>query len=321
MALVPIGANHGQSEFAHIKDRYGHELTDQELLAQVDRDYLNLVDAHVPLVATDGAWTVQRHELNARGDEASILQRQKSIEQVGIIRDIRGGPWLVQDPDPRVHDRFLALHWATLIQGAERAFAADAGKTNRCVQTSVDQGLSRCKIYSRRMPSDVCRFLIDLGNAFNEAATNTTILEKWRCTALIEPQWSQKRKSMNWSTSSLPGKVLDEKKFTFVNSLHRDRWTCYRAYEVANTFFREAQKVTYMATALGSPTGEATTVFSAVECFIMNYADLPAMTAAIDEKVMVIANDALRVLKGSHPEWIVEVIGLFLPKLRTVRTV
>jgi hypothetical protein len=105
----------------------------------------------------------------------------------------------------------------------------------------------RCKVYSRHLPDDCAQFLIDLGNSLNKDATSTTILEKWRCTGLIEPQWQTKRRDMNWTTTSMPAKVRDEKKYHFITSLYKNRWSAYHAYEVCNTFYKESQKVTSLA--------------------------------------------------------------------------
>ena len=137
------------------------------MLRLVDRDWLVACDSNVSLVTNEGTWAINRHPLNARGDLASVLERQNSVEQVGIIRDVRGGAWLVQDEAPSVHDRFSTLHWATLVEGAERAWMNDTLKQNQCVQATVASGLTRTKVYSRRTPIDALKFLIDLGNQFN----------------------------------------------------------------------------------------------------------------------------------------------------------
>ena len=291
--------------FEHVKDRYGYDKSDLELLHCVDDEFLAAHDQHVRLVLPDGSWAVTRHVLNRRGDEASVLQRKQSVESVGIVQDVRGGAWLQQDADLGVHDRFTALHWATLIEGAERAYRDDPDNKNRCVQMSIVAGLSRCKVYSRRLPVDCAQFLIDLGNAFNEQATSTTLLEKLRSTALIEPQWANKRKDMNWTTTSMSAKLRDEKKFNFVNSLSKGRWSNYHAYEVCNTFYRESQKIT-----IGTRT-----VWHELEHFIQQTVDLPSMTLLADEKVFQVAADSLRTLRDSHPEMIVPVIALSLPQV------
>ena len=76
--------------------------------------------------------------------QASVQQRQKSVESIGVIQDVRGGAWLQQAADVNSR-KYLSLHWATLLQGAERAYKADPQRKNSNVQTSVAQGLRRAK--------------------------------------------------------------------------------------------------------------------------------------------------------------------------------
>ncbi len=103
------------------------------------------------------------------------------------------------------------------------------------------------------------------------------------------------RKDMNWTTTSLPAKVRDEKKFNFVCSLHKNRWTCYHAYEVTNTFYKEAQKATFKRD------GIDVTVWSELEAYVQKNVDCPKMNIIIDERAQQVAADAIRVLK-SHPD-------------------
>lgn len=215
----------------------------------------------------------------------------------------------MQTADLHVSNTFLSIHWATLIQGAERAHKADPNGRNSCVQMSLIGGLSRCKLYSRRMPDDCVVYLIELGNSLNDKTTSTTILEKWRSTAKTEPQWAAKRKSMNWSTTAMASKVRDEKKFTFICTLHK-HWSTYHAYEVCNTFYKESCKV--MVDTGGG--GEAS-VWALLSQYIQENVDLPSMTMASDERTMHLAMDVLRALRSSHSEWIVPIIALSLPLL------
>ena len=120
----------------------------------MDAEWLVHNDQPVQLIV-DMMFMVQRHHLNMRGDEvhsshncvwvyvlsvslsvcytcvlfvlmcnclccialeASICQRQASVESIGVVQDVRGGPWLMQDKSISDNDKFWALHWATLIQ-------------------------------------------------------------------------------------------------------------------------------------------------------------------------------------------------------------
>ena len=78
---------------------------------------------------------IKRSPYNAdRGDESSVLSRQRSVESVGVMQDVRGGgPWLVQVQDEAVDDEYEAEHWATLIEGFQRAYYADVKKENKAV--------------------------------------------------------------------------------------------------------------------------------------------------------------------------------------------
>ena len=46
-------------------------------------------------------------------------------------------------------EQFLALHWATLIEGAEMAWDDDPQKRNKCVQNSIRQGVPHSKARGR----------------------------------------------------------------------------------------------------------------------------------------------------------------------------
>ena len=102
------------------------------------------------------------------------------------------------------------------------------------------------QVYSRRVTADCIDFLVNLGNAFNENVTATTLLQKWRSTEQLEPMWTQKRKQNNWTTVSLPSAVLDSHKFLFIEAHYRGRWSKYRSYEVCANFFKQAQQIRYL---------------------------------------------------------------------------
>ena len=59
----------------HVKDRYGHDITDLELLERIDRDYLVHSDSHVSLLAPGGVWAVSRHPMNQRG--SAVINRPR----------------------------------------------------------------------------------------------------------------------------------------------------------------------------------------------------------------------------------------------------
>ena len=100
--------------YAHIKDRFGYDKSMLELSALVDRFYLWKGDAKVDYINSKGQFALKRHPRNDRGDEASILKRQTLLESIGVLQDLRGGPFLIQAADANDYDNFLTVHWATL---------------------------------------------------------------------------------------------------------------------------------------------------------------------------------------------------------------
>ena len=53
-------------------------------------------------------------------------------------------------------------------------------------------GPKNAKIYSRNIPEHYIRFLVRIGNAQNNIATITTVLEKWVGPGQLEPAWKIK---------------------------------------------------------------------------------------------------------------------------------
>ena len=159
------------------QDRWG-DLPPSVWKQLIDDAYLIPFPGHVDLVATiDGqeVWLLFRHPLNdGRGDASSVKSRKKSVEGVGLLRDQRSGPWL--QPVDSSMSKFWVLHWATLIQGCEAAWAADPEKKNVVFQQSIRSGLDDCKMYHPNTPDDVVRWLCGWGNIVNGQVTTTTAL-------------------------------------------------------------------------------------------------------------------------------------------------
>jgi len=76
------------------KDRFGDK-SDVELIMLVDDCYLQTDDITLSLMDASGEWVTIRHPWNDRGDEASVIIRKRSVETIGILTSVRGGPWLV----------------------------------------------------------------------------------------------------------------------------------------------------------------------------------------------------------------------------------
>jgi hypothetical protein len=170
-----------------------------ELQQDVDTLYCRNPRTQLNLLTSTGDWSCERHPRNgkdgARGDESSIQNRYESVKHVGILK-IRKGPWFTKKADS---DRFLLMHSATLLQGAERAFTEDTERKNIAVQISVAVGFDDAKEYDPRTPDDVVDFLIYLGSVTNANSTDTTVLEKWEKSKDADLAFSRKKQSMKWT--------------------------------------------------------------------------------------------------------------------------
>ena len=87
----------------------------------------------------------------------------------------------------------IILHWATLLQGAMLAWEEDESRSNSVVQISVAAGLANCKIFHKRTPPYIVRYLVDLGNSMNLETSGTTFLEVLKSVEQVEAAWSKKK--------------------------------------------------------------------------------------------------------------------------------
>ena len=96
----------------------------------------------------------------------------------------------------------------------------------------MKDGLKGCKIYHRRTPDDVIRWLVLLGNSLNTEVTATTMIQVWRSTKDLELGWKRKKEAFGWTNQSIGQSKLDDKKFLYVCGIHKKRWAKYRHYEI-----------------------------------------------------------------------------------------
>ena len=188
-----------------LKDRLGANISDLNALAWIDSKFLLSDSFSFDLITKDNEFAVERHACNLadRGDEDSVLQRQRTVESVGIRQELRSPPWVSQWPSLGVDNKFQALHWGTLFESTKRAWAADTKKANDILQATLASKITSVKLYSRNLTRDAAKFLVDYGNKFNEHATSTTVLEIWRSTFQVEQGWLKKKGAMGWTSTSL----------------------------------------------------------------------------------------------------------------------
>lgn len=115
------------------QDRLGSGWSQPEILSWVDKKFLLSDKVDFSLVSSRGHFAATRHTENMtdRGDEDSILQRQKTVESIGIRQELRSPPWLVQHRTLGIDDEYQCLHWGTLFDATKRAWEADVLKKNK----------------------------------------------------------------------------------------------------------------------------------------------------------------------------------------------
>ena len=80
----------------------------------------------------------------------------------------------------------------------------------------------RCKIYSRKTPESILRFIIEKGNVVNDSVTQVTVLQVWASSQQVEAAFEKKKKSMGWTLASVGAAALDQKKLDVANGLFED---------------------------------------------------------------------------------------------------
>lgn len=196
-------------------------------------------------LSPDGSWSSRRGDFNqARGDSGSRRKRKMSVNSVGIVLNLRKGPW-IKDRDPSIpHDKFQVEHWATLLEGAHDAFTEDLDQTNMVVQKSVRTAIEAATLYDHRMPSDASRFNVYIGNLLNKEVTIETIIEYLEASEIVESGWNRKKKQNSWSLSSISQGELDVRKFEYIKAVYPHFWKDYRSYEITQIAFSKAKDTT-----------------------------------------------------------------------------
>ena len=176
----------------------------------------------IPCVSADGQrWLVFRDPITniGRGDEANINQMEKSFTGIGWIVEGTGGPWLFPcdaqltlQGDTIAYDQyFVSMHWATRIQGGERAWKKDEKMENATVQMALLRGLKGCTVFRNRMPLVTRGYLQSLGNKTSTIATATTVLEIIKNSAACDAAFERQKLGNSWSSKSLSQGQLEEK--------------------------------------------------------------------------------------------------------------
>ena len=259
----------------------------------------------------ENEWRFHRHPLNNRGDISTALERQRSVEEIGIVFGLRGGPWLVPHERP---GHFYALHWASLLRGAELAWEKDKLKENVAVQTSLNAGLQDCTIFNKNITSDVCRYLVDLGNIVNHETSSFTILQVFESTKQVEAGWQIKKTEMAWTVSRIGQGKMEQKKLSYANSIHRGRWRSALHYEKTFRFYEAACALMY-------PNGES--LWDKLKSYCLSEVDFSHASMDVHNHVRLVTmfEMAWRKLKANHPDYMFIALALVLPRARGPKAV
>ena len=300
----------------HLQDVIGkRELREQ--VAFVDYHYLHAENQQVKLKTPQGTWAITRDAENDRGDMSTILARRTSVESIGIVQELRGGPFMIQDRDPNKPFNFDCSHWASLSDGAQAADEDPMNADNRAVQIAINTPLERVKIYRRLTPRYARRFLKDYGNKLNMAATNVTPMEIYRCTSNVKAGFSRIKKQNGWTNTGLGSTALEDKEYEYACSLHPSYWPRKTHYTSCSHFYKEAQKIS-----MGSQSKHAgKTMWDAINAEFQQKVDLTnPQISALRPKVFVAADLMLRVLKDEErgPEAIVDILLMMVPTLESL---
>ena len=94
------------------------------------------------------------------------------------------------------------------------------------------------------MSKGAVKFLVSLGNMFNDEATSTTPLQKLRYTPNVEKAWVRRRTAMRWFHSVIGQSAHDQHKFEFICEMCKDYWPSYNNYEISQSFYAAAIQLT-----------------------------------------------------------------------------
>eukprot|EP00959_Pyramimonas_sp_CCMP1952_P457785 9475507-Pyramimonas_sp.AAC.1 len=234
------------------------DLQGADVQTAVDKMYLLVGNVKINFASKpngEGEWLHLRDPLNDRGDECTVDERKRSIETKGIYSGVRSGAWV--RPQENVvmitpETKMWFMHWASLMEGCEKARDDPANKTNSMVCNAVNNGISQCKVYRHDMPDYVVKYLVGLGNDTNGEASTITFLQIYRSSATAQSSWVRKAKAQKWTNKGLGQGALERERASHVDKVFKgpERWPTIKAFERCYGFFRDAQKIIM-------PTGES----------------------------------------------------------------
>ena len=178
-----------------------------------------------------------------------------------------------------------------------------------------------CRIYLR-IPDQVVRFYKDYFNLTNDESTATGILEIAMNTATSDMAFNRHKDQVGWSIQSLGGQPqYDEKRFQFFKEMYKNtEWMKkFRQFEIVAQFYSCATKTK----SLPPPNGEIieenvpenwSPVFGRLAKYVGSECDLGHPAAKNFMDLFRSCHCTMKKLAGLHPEYIVDVISLVIPR-------
>ncbi|CAK0904741.1 unnamed protein product, partial [Prorocentrum cordatum] len=285
-----------------IADKYGPNKSDKEYASLIDQDFCIDADYHLQYLDSSGRFRVHRNCFNDRGEIGSLIDRQKSVESVGVS-DTKSA-WLIQDEDANNSDGLSAIHSAALLGGLKRAWLADKGRKNRSVQLGIQEGMRHCKLYRRGIYQhpECLVFLKELGNKTNAA-------------------FNKKAQASSWTYSGLGQKVWREKRWEIANAMFEGRWSspnnyrdCQYFCNAATTIYHDEDAVhPYLPGVRHEFAGKS--IWEELDYNIKNEVDFTRMPLGHIHTVFNLAATVMRTFK-QKPTLIVDIVLLMLPKAK-----
>ena len=94
--------------FPTVYERFQNVRAKAEMRRLVWELFASPVKVKLPFLV-DGQWAFERDKTNRiRADKSTEEERRDSVESVGIIKNLRSGPWVVPKDQPGFH---WVLHW------------------------------------------------------------------------------------------------------------------------------------------------------------------------------------------------------------------
>ncbi len=163
-----------------------------------------------------------------RGNDSVRAKRKQSIENIGLVDNMRKGAWVtpihenVVNPLRPMH----CLHWASLTEGVHDAWQDPLNATSVLVQQAIKKGLQGATVFSNRAPIDIWRWLVDHGNDLNGEDLVTTFIQAAESTQLIERGWNSERDlhEPRWTVANLGQGIYENKKQMYADLRYKTRW-------------------------------------------------------------------------------------------------